>query len=86
MPGPFIIKEVFAFVAIDPKDGDEGVIGALLGDTWMPLVAADEKRIRDYIKLADEITSKSGVPYKILRFATREDVTEDLRAKFSLFG
>jgi hypothetical protein len=42
----FKITTVTAFVAIDEKDGDEGVIAFFDGSGWMPLICADEARDR----------------------------------------
>jgi len=79
----FTITKVTAFVAIDPKDGDEGVMAFRTADGgWMPLVCADEARIQSMLPIAEEISANTGQTYKILQFSTREDVTDQVKAHY----
>jgi hypothetical protein len=71
----FKIETLTAFVAID-QDGEEGVMGALLGNTFYPLVCADEERIALMFPIAEDISSVTGQPYRIIQFTVRTDVTE----------
>lgn len=73
------INELYAFVVVDPKDGNEGIIGWKFGDQWMPFVGADMKRIKSLLPFAKTIASKTGVPFRILRFRVREDITAEMK-------
>jgi len=73
----FVIKEMFAFVAIDPGDaeGDEGVLGFQEhGGSWIPMVGADLKRVESLRPVADEMAKQLGITYKIKKFIYTEDL------------
>lgn len=72
----FRIVKITAFVAVDPKDGDEGIIGAQIGDTAYPLISADEKRAAQYYPIAKSICERGNKELKVLQFEQRVDVTE----------
>ena len=71
------IDEMFAFVADD--DEGEGIMGAKIGDSWMPLVGADMDRVQSLVKIADMIKNETGKNYKVLKFSTREDITSQIK-------
>lgn len=72
-----IINEMFAFVAQD--EGGEGIMGAMMKDgVFMPLVGADMLRAASLVPIADKISKLVNKPYRILRFTTREDITDTL--------
>lgn len=73
----FVVDELFACIATD-EDGDEGVMAAQLGDTWLPLVAADLIRIQQYIPVANA----TGVDYKIKHFQLLGDISEEYIRQF----
>ncbi len=71
----FVIKEVWAYVAIDPDDGDEGVIGATLTPgMFMPFVAADKTRVAELRPYAMAIGREKNVTIKLIKLSTREDL------------
>lgn len=71
----FVIKELWAFVAIDPEDGDEGVVGAeLTPGMFMPFVAADGTRLEQLRDLARGIGRARNVTVKLIKLSTREDL------------
>lgn len=79
----FVITKVTAFVAIDPENGDEGVMAFMApGGQWMPLVCADEARIESMITFAEDIYAHTGLPYQIIQFSVREDVTDQVKEKY----
>ena len=78
----FKITKVTAFVAIDPKDGDEGVMAFLSDGGWMPLICADEARIESMVPIAEDISARTGKQYQIIQFSVREDVTEEVKARY----
>lgn len=73
-PG-FKIKTITAFIATE-DDGTEGVIAMLNGEQWMPLIGADEDRIKALKPFAKEIAETSGCPAKMVRFSNREDLED----------
>jgi len=78
----FKITTLTAFVAIDPEDGDEGVMGFKTNNGWIPLVCADEARIKQMLPIAEKISTETGTKYRILQFSTREDVTDQVKDQY----
>lgn len=74
-PG-FRIRDLHAFVAIDPADDSEGIVGMIDPATGahMPLIGADEARIKAYQPYAEEAAKVTGQPIKLVRFSAREDL------------
>lgn len=71
------ITEMFAFVA---EDNGEGVMGAMTNSgIMMPLVGADMARVTSLYPWAMRIKETTGKPFKILKFSTREDITEQVK-------
>ncbi len=79
----FTITKLTAFVAID-KDNEEGVMGIRTAEGWMPLICADEARIKSMFPAAEKISKATNKPYRILQFSQREDVTEEITNKLKL--
>ena len=71
-----LIDEVYCWVGIDPADDSEGVCAVLLGDTWMPLIAADKARLADLRPLAVTIRRQENKALRLIRLTTREIVEE----------
>jgi hypothetical protein len=69
----FKITTIHAFIATDDDD-EEGVIGELMGDQWLPFVCADETRVADLRPRAELIAATLGVKVTLARFSVREDV------------
>ena len=70
----FVIQHIWAFVSVDPRDGDEGVCACNLGGQWMPLIAADEKRLKDLRPMAEQIARETKVDIKLVRFDVRTEL------------
>lgn len=70
----FEIKSIWAFVAIHPGDEDEGVTACKIGDQWMPLIAADEKRLKDLRPMAQLIARETKIDIKLVRFDVRTEL------------
>lgn len=66
-----VITELFAFVALDDFDGNEGVMAFHDGnsDTWIPMIGADMTRINSLIPLAEEIEEATGAKFEIRHFS-----------------
>jgi hypothetical protein len=61
------IQEMFAFVAVDPE-GNEGITGMKVGDTWMPMVGADMDRMKSLWPHAMEMQRTTGTKVKLKKF------------------
>lgn len=72
------IDAIWAFVSVDPHDGNEGVLGApLMGPgSLVPLIAADEARLRDLEPWAQAMAKAGGIKVRLVRFHQREVVRE----------
>lgn len=71
-------KKIEVFTAFIHKDseGQEGLIAEMIGNQWMPFVAADQKRVLEL----HHIVKRMGIEFKIVRFTGREDITEQITA------
>jgi hypothetical protein len=78
----FKIESLTAFVAID-ENGDEGILGFKgQNNTWLPLICADEERVKQMYPIAEAITRSSKKPFRVVQFLVRVDITEDVVKKF----
>ena len=68
------ITEMFAFIAEDQDQDDEGVTACNVGGVWMPLVGADMARIDSLRPAAQAIASITGKRVKLVRFTQRQEV------------
>ncbi len=66
------ICEIFCFVGEDSEG--EGLIGELIGDTWVPFVCADFERVKCLRPRAESIAKTTGKTIKIIRFRDRHVV------------
>ena len=69
------VETIFAFLSVQ-DDGKEGLLAARMGDTFFPLVAADEARLASYRPIAREIAERSGKKVVLAKFTTRIDEWE----------
>lgn len=74
-PG-FRITTLTAFIAIDPKDDSEGIVGYTNPFTGAaePLIGADDARIMQQRPIAEDIAKGAGIEVKLARFTVREDI------------
>ena len=72
------IGSIWAFLSVDPNDGNEAVIaGPLLGPgSYVPLIAADKRRLDSLTLIAQAIARDSGHIVCLVKFASREVVRE----------
>jgi hypothetical protein len=67
------IDEVWLFVSMD--ETGEGVCAAnLMAGALIPLIAADEERMKSLIPVAQEIASESGKQIKLIKLSQRTEV------------
>lgn len=69
----FRIEQVWAFLATD-DDGTEGIVSILRGSHWMPLIAADERRLTDLTPLVEKIVNQTGQRIELVKFRWRERI------------
>lgn len=78
MSGPQIntqlrIDSVWMAVSVD-DDGTEGMCAVQINGAWMPLLAADEKRLPFVIEQASQIAAIQQRLVRIVKLTTREEV------------
>jgi len=74
------IEALYAYLA-QGKEG-EGVMGMsvpIAGQMMMlPMVGADIARIKSLLPIAKQIAMASGITFRIFRFDTKVDITEEI--------
>lgn len=70
------ITELFAFVAQDKDEDDEGLMAFQTKTGWMPMVGADMGRVVSLKVFADAMVEKSGKTYRILRFKLAGEIAQ----------
>lgn len=72
----FRITELWAFVAVDPDDNQEGLpaFNDPVTGQWHPLVCADERRVDSIRGMAQRLANMSGRPLELRRFTTMTHV------------
>lgn len=71
----FRIGAIHAFVAVDSRDGDEGVVGIHIpGQGLVPAITADDIRLEELRPLVQEIANRVPEEIKLVRFDQRTDV------------
>jgi hypothetical protein len=68
------IESIWAFVSLDPRDGNEGVCAAMIGGAMMPLIAADRARLASLRPIAMAIAKTAaltGTTIKLVQFTRR---------------
>ena len=63
----FKIEDIWLFVSVG-HDGDEGVCAFQVADGWMPMVAADEKRLEQLKPIAARLAQSTGQTVQLKRF------------------
>lgn len=74
LPTHFRIEKLTAFTAVDPVDDAEGVVGVMQGMMEVPMIGADETRIKDLRVAAQQIANATGQPIKLVQFSVRKDL------------
>lgn len=64
----FRIEHVWAFIATDPGNGDEGIPAMMIGRTMCPLIGADESRLASLREMAQELVRMTGIKIRLVRF------------------
>lgn len=67
-PTGFKISGVYVCIVTE-KDGTEGVPAAYLNGSWMPLIAADQKRLEQIYQIAEGIAQTKNVAIEVRRYS-----------------
>lgn len=70
----FRLTAVWAWVAVDPEDDQEGICGFRTPTGWLPMIGADEARIRQLRPIAEQLARASERPIQLVKFTTRENL------------
>lgn len=70
------ITEVYAFISTDEGPGDEGIVAMKAGDSWVPMVGADQERIESLKPIARTIGRIACKRVILTKFSLREDLEE----------
>lgn len=66
----FKITELWAWVSVDPEDGDEGIPAFLdIHGAWMPMIMADRDRIKGLRKQAEQMAKLTPNPLQLRKFS-----------------
>ena len=69
------IESIYAYLSVDAEDGNEGIVGAPFGPVGcLPLVAADETRLKQYEPIVQALANEFKRPIRLVRFTQREEV------------
>lgn len=68
------VDTIYAVITAD--EFSEGIVAAPIVDGMMslPLVAPDEKRVRDIVAIARMIGQRTGMIMRLVKFTKREDI------------
>ena len=70
------IEQIYAFIAEDEDEDDEGVVATDVMGMMMPLIAADRDRVDSLRQIAADIVVKTNKPIKLVVFTNRADVEQ----------
>jgi hypothetical protein len=73
MQGQLLISEVWAYIVLD-DDGTEGIPAFASPMGPMPMVGADEERMRSLRGIAEGIARDMGKQVTLCRFSVREEI------------
>lgn len=69
------VLEIWAYLAVDPSDDSEGIVGRLApSGQWVPFVGADIERMAELRPQAEEIAFVGQVVVRLANFSERLDV------------
>ena len=75
MSAPLTIENVWMAISVD-ENGDEGVCAVMVGNSWMPLIAADRDRLPFVERSAQELADLQDKHIRIIRLTERSEVRE----------
>lgn len=70
---PLVIDSISAWVSRD-EEGNEGICGFNSPLGWMPMIAADEERLKSLRPFAEDVARTTGRPVYRVQFYLRREV------------
>ena len=71
------IDQIWAFVAVDPNDDNEGIPAMNIGDVMHPLICCDNDRLVGLKKMLEIIKTNTDIPKVTLRrFTLVEEISD----------
>lgn len=71
---PKKIESMYAFIAVDPEDGTEGIPAFMTPDGMaMPMVGADLERVESLRPIAEDLAARGDLTITLAHFSVRED-------------
>jgi hypothetical protein len=68
------IKSIWAFLVVDPKDENEGIISMTRDGLMMPLIASDRVRLDQLRPYAQRVADQIGRPVQLVEFVQRVEL------------
>lgn len=69
------IESIYAYLSVDPDDGNEGVVAAPLGNLGcVPLIAADKARLAQLQPIAEGLAKMTRMKIRLVKFTKREEI------------
>jgi hypothetical protein len=66
------VTELFAWVALDPSDDNEGILATMTALGPMPMIGADRRRVEQYRERAQQMAAYSPNGIELRRFTLAE--------------
>jgi hypothetical protein len=73
-PTGFRIERLWAYIAVDPADTNEGVVAMEDHGILVPLIAADRVRLFELRPYAQRVATQLGLIIKLVEFDHRREV------------
>jgi hypothetical protein len=73
-PTSFQIERLWAYIAVDPVDTNEGVVAMEDHGILVPLIAADRVRLFELRPYAQRVATQLGLIIKLVEFNHRHEV------------
>ncbi len=72
------VTEVYAWIADNPGEDEEGIVAALMGNAWTPLVCTTQARAMMLKPSAQQIAKLGNKTIRLVRFTMLGDVAVDV--------
>jgi hypothetical protein len=69
-----MVDEIRVALAVDEKDGVEGVVAHMVGDQWFPLIAAEAARFEQIEIVAEIVAAQTGKEIRMVAFTNRKEL------------
>jgi hypothetical protein len=73
-PTNFRIEKLWAYIAVDPTDTNEGILAMQDNGIMLPLIASDRVRLFELRPYAQRVATQLGVIVRLVEFDNRREV------------